>query len=122
MVPIGRPAGSLGSVDVRGNPGEVRPSTAPALMPPLVAVTVRLPATQARVTVVVVTPLEFVVVEVSLTRSALDGEDVIAQVTVSALNGTPFTSSKVARTVIGTLHLRTPPGPATLIVPSTCPA
>ena len=73
-------------------------------------------------TVVVVTPLAFVVVEVSLTLSELDGVDVIAQVTVSPLNGTPFTSSRVAVTVIGTLHLRVPPGPATLIVPSTWPA
>jgi hypothetical protein len=52
-----------------------------------------LPATQARVTVVVVTPLAFVVVEVSLTRSELDGVDVIAQVTGSPLNGTSADSS-----------------------------
>lgn len=117
------PAGPLpGSVDVRGKPAEVMLSTAPPLASPLVAVKVRLPATQARVTVVVATPLLFVMVGVVLILSALDGVTENVQSTDSPIKGLPSAARiKVALTVRAVLHVRVPLGPATVTVSSFAP-
>jgi hypothetical protein len=72
---------SLGSVEVFGRPAAVTPSTADARTASATAWRCRLPATQARTTVVVATPSAFVVVGVRLILSADDGDDVNDQST-----------------------------------------
>ena len=83
---------------------------------------VRLPATQASVTVVVATPFASVMVGVALIASAPDGDDAKVQATGCPAMGLPFLSTIVALTVSGTPHLSVPVGGVTVTAPATSPA
>ena len=72
---------SPGSVDVFGRPAAVTPRTAEPQTASATARRCRLPATQARTTVVVATPFASVVVGLVMILSAADGVDVKDQTT-----------------------------------------
>ena len=110
---------SPGRVDVFGRPAAVTPRTAEAPTASATACRCRGPATQARTTVVVATPLASVVVGVLLILSAADGEDVKDQSTAWPEIGFPAESTIVAVTVMLTPHWRVPPGVAMVTAAAT---
>src|SRR5450759_4805961 len=104
-----------GAVLVGGKPIAVMPRTTWPVIVSEVAMMVRLPTTQASLTVVVATPVAFVMVETVTTWSPATLPVPMLHTTARLSTGCPPASKTVAVTVSGVLQARVPAGPATVI-------